>query len=194
MHGRGAETRERILDAAQAMIQQQGYNAVSFRDLAAIVKIKPASIHYYFPSKQDLVTALVQRYRQFFEQGRVRLDAADATALQKIEKYIGLLRSAFRQTGRMCLCGVLAAEASTLPRAVVESVKEFFKENEAWLANVLAAGKKQGELSLAVSPERAAEALFANLEGALMAAWTFKDESRLASTGQYILESLKSNH
>lgn len=191
MLNKGAETRDRILDAAQAMVQEQGYNAVSFRDLAAEVRIKAASIHYYFPSKEDLVIALVERYRRFFDEGRLKLDQTSALPIQKLERFIGLLRTAFRQTGRMCLCGVLAAEASTLPKSVVESVKGFFRENEAWLAGVLAAGRKAGEFRISVSAEHAAVALFANLEGALMSAWTFHDESRIAFAGQYILESLK---
>jgi TetR/AcrR family transcriptional repressor of nem operon len=191
MLAKGRATRDRILDAAQAMIQKQGYNAVSFRDLAAVIKIKPASIHYYFPSKEDLVNALVVRYRDTFTQERARLDQQSMSSVQKLEKYIGLLRAAFRQTGRMCLCGVLAAEASTLPKPVVENVKAFFRENETWLAKLLEAGKRAGELRFTVSPERAAEGLFASLEGALMAAWTFKDESRIAYASQYLVDALK---
>src|SRR5258708_4217772 len=122
MQDRGVETRDRVLDAAQAMIQENGYNAVSFRDLAAAVKIKAASIHYYFPSKEDLVVALVGRYREAFNDARLGLDRSAVAPTQKLERYIGLLRTGFRQSGRMCLCGVLAAEASTLPKSVVESV------------------------------------------------------------------------
>jgi TetR/AcrR family transcriptional repressor of nem operon len=191
MEHRGSQTRERILDVAQAMIQEQGYNAVSFRDLAAAVKIKAASIHYYFPSKEDMVEALVERYRKFFQEGRRKLDESDAGPVQKLEQYVAMLRTAFRRTGRMCLCGVLAAEASTLPKRVVDSVRAFFGENESWLAGVLAAGRKSGQMRFTGSAEQAAQSLFASLEGALMAAWTFKDESRIAQAGRWILESLR---
>jgi TetR/AcrR family transcriptional repressor of nem operon len=74
---------------------------------------------------------------------------------------------------------------------VVENVKAFFRENETWLAKLLEAGKRAGELRFTVSPERAAEGLFASLEGALMAAWTFKDESRIAYASQYLVDALK---
>jgi len=51
----------RILDEAQSMAQLHGFNGFSFRDIAASVGIKPASIHYYFQTKEQLGVALVRR-------------------------------------------------------------------------------------------------------------------------------------
>jgi TetR/AcrR family transcriptional repressor of nem operon len=184
-------TRERILEAAQAMVQERGYNAVSFRDLAAAVNVKAASIHYYFPNKEALGEALVERYRNFFTAGRRALDQKALPPARRLKQYIDVVRTAFRETGRMCLCGVLAAEMSTLPDRVAQSVREFFSENEAWLAGVLAAGRTEKELRFAGSAEHAAEALFASIEGALMSAWTFNDESRITRVARLMFESLE---
>src|SRR4051794_10621075 len=125
MQDRGIATRERILETAQAMVQEAGYNAVSFRDLSAAVNIKAASIHYYFPNKENLVEMLVDRYRASFAQARRAIDKKAPSPSQKLQQYVRLLRDAFRQTGRMCLCGVLAAEASTLPERVADAVRAF---------------------------------------------------------------------
>jgi TetR/AcrR family transcriptional repressor of nem operon len=190
MQDRGTATRERILDIAQTMIQEKGYNAVSFRDLSAVVKVKSASIHYYFPSKEDLGEALVARYRAFFTAGRAALDQKELSPARKLKQYVEVLRTAFRQTGHMCLCGVLAAEMSSLPERVAEGVRAFFTENEEWLAGVLARGRSSGELRFSGAAERSAEAVFASLEGALMSAWTFKDENRIAAVGKLVVESL----
>ena len=188
---RGIATRERILETAQAMIQQAGYNAVSFRDVSAAVKIKAASIHYYFPNKEDLVVALVERYRAAFTGGREALDGKALPPYEKLQKYVGVVKDAFRQTGRMCLCGVLAAEMSTLPEKVAASVRGFFSENEAWLSKALSEGRASGELQLPATPEKTAQALFASIEGALMSAWTFKDEKRINHVASLIFESLR---
>jgi AcrR family transcriptional regulator len=58
------DTRQVIMDTAQAMVQAKGYNALSFRELAKAVGIKSASIHYYFPTKGDLGAALARRYTE----------------------------------------------------------------------------------------------------------------------------------
>lgn len=190
MQDRGIATRQRILETAQAMVQESGYNAVSFRDLSAAVNIKAASIHYYFPNKEDLVEALVDRYRGSFAEGRQAIDQKSPSPSQRLQQYVRLLRDAFRQTGRMCLCGVLAAEASTLPQRVADAVRAFFAENEAWLSGVLADGRAAGELQFPGTPGQTAQALFASLEGALMSAWTFKDEKRIAHVGSWLLQSV----
>ena len=74
-------TRERILDSAQALAQARGFNAFSYADIATELGVKKASIHYHFPSKQNLETQLLERYRESFaEQLRSiesRLDTAE---------------------------------------------------------------------------------------------------------------------
>lgn len=46
-----ANSREAIMQAARCRAQAHGYNGLNFRDLAAEVGIKSASLYYYFPSK-----------------------------------------------------------------------------------------------------------------------------------------------
>ena len=173
------------------MVQEHGYNAVSFRDLSSAVKVKAASIHYYFPSKEDLAEALVDRYRAYFTAGRTALDQKELSPARRLKQYVDVVRNAFRQTGRMCLCGVLAAEMSSLPERVARGVQEFFAENEQWLSGVLAAGRAAGDLRFEGTADHVAEALFASLEGALMSAWTFKDESRITHVAKLMLDSLQ---
>src|ERR1700737_5614654 len=54
--------REQLLDHAQALLMTRGYNGFSYRDLSALVGVKTSSIHYYFPSKDDLVLEAVNAY------------------------------------------------------------------------------------------------------------------------------------
>src|SRR4051812_32859483 len=94
MATQAADTRERIMAAARRTVQARGYNALSFRDLAAEVGIKSASVHYHFPTKGDLGAALARRYS---EDGGAALDAVLAdyrdqrTAMQR---YTDIFRSA----------------------------------------------------------------------------------------------------
>jgi TetR/AcrR family transcriptional repressor of nem operon len=107
-----------------------------------------------------------------------------------LKQYVDVVRNAFRQTGRMCLCGVLAAEMSSLPERVAHGVQAFFSENEKWLTTVLTNGRASGELRFEGAAEHVAQALFASIEGALMSAWTFKDESRITRVRKLIFEAL----
>src|SRR5262245_19633759 len=85
------ETLTKILDAAEEMVQTRGYNAVSFRDLAAAVGIKSASIHYYFQNKGDLGVALVKRYVERFAEARQKIDARGGSAGDRLNRYVKAL-------------------------------------------------------------------------------------------------------
>ncbi len=56
------DTKLKILDTAQELIQKLGVNAMSYADISTAVGIRKASIHYHFPSKEDLLVSLLERY------------------------------------------------------------------------------------------------------------------------------------
>jgi TetR/AcrR family transcriptional regulator, transcriptional repressor for nem operon len=62
------DTKTPIMDAAQELIQRVGANAMSYQQISDTVGIRKASIHYYFPAKEDLIQALLERYSKFFLQ------------------------------------------------------------------------------------------------------------------------------
>ncbi len=75
----GAEdstTRASLLDAAQALMVEEGYAAVSSRKVAARAGLKPQLVHYYFRAMDDRFVALVRRGA---EQSRERQAAALAS-------------------------------------------------------------------------------------------------------------------
>ncbi len=60
----GAEdsaTRRALLDAAQHLLLEEGYAAVTSRRVAARAGLKPQLVHYYFRTMDDLFLALVRR-------------------------------------------------------------------------------------------------------------------------------------
>jgi AcrR family transcriptional regulator len=56
-----AEKRERLLDATEELMLQDGYAAVSSRSVATKVGINAPLLHYYFPTLDDLFVAVVRR-------------------------------------------------------------------------------------------------------------------------------------
>jgi len=55
------ETAERLMDLAEAHIRRAGYAGFSFRDLAAEIGIKSASVHHHFPTKATMAAAVARR-------------------------------------------------------------------------------------------------------------------------------------
>ena len=67
-----------ILEVTRRLIMERGYNGFSFRDIAARVGIKSASIHYHFATKADLAEAALKAYREDCAEKLAALDKGDA--------------------------------------------------------------------------------------------------------------------
>lgn len=61
-------TRERILKVAENLLQNNGYNGFSYKDIANHLGIKTSSIHYYFPTKETLGIELIQEYQKILSK------------------------------------------------------------------------------------------------------------------------------
>jgi AcrR family transcriptional regulator len=59
---KGRERIEAILDAATGILIDEGYAHLSTRKIAARAGVRPGHLQYYYPSKQDVVRGLLERY------------------------------------------------------------------------------------------------------------------------------------
>jgi TetR/AcrR family transcriptional repressor of nem operon len=159
----------RILDIAEGLVQVRGFNAFSYADVALAVGIQKASLHHHFATKADLGRALVGRYRLAFLKSLRAIEADTDDAKERLQRYAGLYGAVLRRK-RMCLCGMLASDVATLPKAMRESIAEFFAENQAWLARVLERGGKRGEIRFEGSAVSMAAFFLSSLEGAMLVA------------------------
>lgn len=66
-------TRERILDAAERLFAERGFDATSTSSIAKLAAVPKGLLFYYFPTKSDLLRALVSE--------RLDLGPIDANAL-----------------------------------------------------------------------------------------------------------------
>ncbi len=57
----GSKTRARLLDAAERLMREEGYAAVTSRRVAAEAGLKPQLVHYYFRAMDDLFVELFRR-------------------------------------------------------------------------------------------------------------------------------------
>lgn len=171
-------TDEHILDAAQHLMQVRGYNAFSYADIAVQVGIRKASIHHHFPTKADLGRSVVARYRRTVRGRVAAIDRAVSDPVDKLVRYIGLYRALLLERRHMCLCGLLAAEAPTLPGDVQREVRGYFEDQEAWLRGVLLDGRAAGTLRRDDAVENMAQLLLATIEGAMLVARAHDDDTR----------------
>lgn len=185
-----APTAERILDVAERLAQTRGYNGFSYADVAAELELTTAALHYHYAGKAALGRALVDRYAGRFADALAAADAQGGDGARRLARYTELYVEVFRN-GRLCLCGMLAAEYQTLPPAIQAAVVEFFDRSERWLAGVLAAGRRDRSLRFHGTARDAARDIVSDLEGVMLLARVRDDPALFQSAVARLLRSFR---
>ena len=131
-----ADTKEHILDAAEALIAEKGIDAVSLRAITSAAKVNLAAVHYHFGSKDALVHKVFERRIRPVNARRLELLKAAENAGSGTLELEPVLRAFFEPSIRlyaqdpngpmfMRVCGRIFAEPSENLQA---SIDDFFTE------------------------------------------------------------------
>ncbi len=131
MSGEIKNRRSEILRHAHQLLHERGFNAFSHRDLAKLVGVKSSSIHYYFPTKQDVGLALIIEYREELADFFSTLETLPV--LERLQQFCELFVTSV-QTGGWCLAGMLASDFDSLEAPLRGELQNFFDLAENWLA------------------------------------------------------------
>lgn len=83
-----ASSRERILDAAEALFAKRGYAGVGLREVAEVVGLGKSSLFHHFKNKPQLYAAVCGRILRRIEERLMRTLAAGGTPVERLERWI----------------------------------------------------------------------------------------------------------
>lgn len=188
-----SDTKTAIMDAAQALIQRGGANAMSYQDISDAVGIRKASIHHHFPTKEHLIGAVVERYTAYFLGVVDGIVTSEHDAATKVRRYAALFEATLcdGKQDKACLCGMLGAELSTLGSPSAAGVRRFYRENEMRLARVLEEGRESGQFHFKGEAKLVAAMVFSLLEGGALVARAEGGHKRLHAMVEQTLRLLQ---
>jgi AcrR family transcriptional regulator len=73
----GQDTKERIFQTAVRMFSERGFNGVSVRDITGAVGIKESSLYNHFASKDALISAIYETFRERLLSRTVTAETVD---------------------------------------------------------------------------------------------------------------------
>lgn len=156
------DTKTKIMDLAECLTQQKGFNGFSYLDIAEEIGIKAASIHYHYKCKDDLAIAIVERTHKSHMEGFQNLEVEYNTPEERLLQLIVYFQGYVAEQ-KFCLCGMMAAELHSVSAKVKSRLENYFTEFQEWLANQF---KQMGHTNASL---RALQFLSA-LEGSLLLA------------------------
>lgn len=167
-----AETRQQIVVAADRLFYEQGFEATSFADIAAAVKLSRGNFYYHFKTKDEILDAVIALRLENTQHMLDAWEAAGAAPAERIRSFINILimnRAKIMLYG--CPVGTLCSELAKLDHGAKGEAAKLFTLFHDWLAKQFKArghGREADALALH---------LLARSQGVATLATAFRDEA-----------------
>lgn len=159
------DTRTKILDVAEDLVQRVGLNAMSYKDISEAVGIRKASIHHHFPKKENLVDELLERCAVNYGNNYLQIAEGKGQAPEKLRKLAAVFENGLNNS-KLCLVGSISTNRNTLQQSSCDILQNTIEKTVSIFAAVFKQGRKEESITFTGTDTTTAFAFFACLVGA----------------------------
>lgn len=138
MKQQGSQNRDRIVQAADQLFYVRGYHQTSFSDIAEETGIPRGNFYYYFKTKDDILTAVMDFRMQLIEN---LLAACEQHSDDPRAQLIYLVEVLVREEDNIikygCPMGTMSSELSKSSITLQQQVAAIFERLRAWIEQKL---------------------------------------------------------
>lgn len=183
---REKSTRDQIVEAADQLFYQRGYDHTSFADIAEVVRISRGNFYYHFKTKDEILDAVIDARLANTQAMLDRWEAEGATPEDRIRSFIHILianRADIERYG--CPIGTLCTELSKLGHASQAGAAGLFTLFRTWLRRqFVLLGREADADALAMH-------VLARSQGVATLASAFQDEAFIRREVQQLCDWLR---
>lgn len=174
-------TREAIINTADKLFYERGFERTSFADIAVEVAISRGNFWHHFKSKDAILDAVIEARLQYTQAMLDKWSAEGATPAERIKSFICMMSK--NQTKIMkhgCPVGTLCSELARLNHVAQEAANSLFRLFRIWLARQFA------ELGYEIQSDTLAMHLLGRSQGIASLANAFHDAAFLNREVQHL--------
>jgi TetR/AcrR family transcriptional repressor of nem operon len=171
--GRTSDAREKILAAAQELMELRGYSALGVAEICKAAGVPKGSFYYFFDSKEALALAVVDGHWEGQRADWTRVLTGERDPLARLKQLFEETETE-QSAGQLscgtvsgCMFGNLTLELSNQTEAVRTRLQEVFDEQVDMVETVVAEARARGEVTVADN-HKAARSVVAQLEGQVL--------------------------
>jgi AcrR family transcriptional regulator len=158
-------TKQALLDLGEEQLLKKGLHGFSFHDLAALISLKSAAIHYHFPQKKHLTRAVLHKgFETLYE-------LKERTANQKEEDKLRALLDQYTELyneSKTCVQAALLFTWDDLDEGLKKELTRYHKELLQYMTQVLQGGLSKGQFTFKEPPQVQALLIMSQLMSALL--------------------------
>ncbi|SIQ46131.1 MULTISPECIES: TetR family transcriptional regulator [unclassified Bosea (in: a-proteobacteria)] len=164
-------TRQQIVDVADRLFRERGYEATSFADIASDVGLSRGNFYYHFKTKDAILAAVIERRLEATAVLLAVWEQESGSPAERIRSFVNILvsnRTAIMAHG--CPVGTLCSELAKLEHVARDDAARLFSLFRDWLAQqFIALGRPADAEALALH-------LLMRSQGVATLATAFRDE------------------
>ncbi|WP_428610355.1 TetR/AcrR family transcriptional regulator [Sedimenticola sp.] len=169
---RNKSTRDQIVEAADRLFYQQGFEHTSFANIADAVKISRGNFYYHFKTKDEILDAVIDLRLANTQAMLDTWEVGGETPAERIRSFIDIMiknRVKIKRYG--CPVGTLTTELSKLNHESKSEANRLFTLFRTWL------GRQFTCLGYKTEADKLAMHLLARSQGIATLASAFHDEA-----------------
>lgn len=161
---RPTDTREHILETAEALILGKGFSAVGLGPILNAAGVPKGSFYHWFPSKEAFGVALLERYfATYLDKLDEQFSSPAGTGRARVLAYFAEWMDRHRDGGgcaQQCLAVKLAAEVADLSEPMRQALEVGTRRVTARIAAALDGARLDGSLPGGLDPAALAVTLY----------------------------------
>lgn len=165
------DTKARIIEAADKLFYQQGFEYTSFAQIADVVNISRGNFYHHFKTKDEIMAAVIERRLEKTSAMLVSWEAQSKDPEASIRCFIDMMvnnRSKIKRYG--CPVGTLCGELAKLDHSAKVNAAQLFQLFREWLR------KQFEQLTCRDDADQLAMQLLISSQGIAALASAFNDE------------------
>ena len=156
--------KEQILDAAEGLVQERGFDAVTFQEIADAVGLRKPSLFHHVKNKEALAAALIDRCVTKHGPQYAAVVDRRISADRKLREIAKIFEDGL-ENNRPCLLAAIGGSRQSLTPANQNQLEEAATLAIGRFAEIFVEGRKETSLVFKGKPEHAAMSFFAMLQG-----------------------------
>ena len=198
MAGKGEQTRERILAAAEPLVLESGFAGTSLDDILKAAKLTKGAFFHHFKDKDDLAGALVKRYvandLALFERWADAADAASGDPLAQACDFLKRFETFVEQLPKPlagCLLAAYVYESMQFAPAIQRYITESFRRWSALYEKKFEAVLAGRRPARPVTARELADMIVALIEGGFILSRAYSDPFVIARQSRQFRQYLE---
>ncbi len=168
-----------IIEAAAQIFAERGYHGATTQDIADVLKIRQASLYYYFPSKEVALELVCMRGVEGFYETEKAIAEGPGTATERLSGLIRAHISPLLDRGNFMK--VFLTQRQFLPAHSRRKIRKVSRGIEAIFEEVLKQGQRSGEFRSDLDTRLATLSILSVVNGC--AAWYSREQASIERIG-----------